>query len=100
MITLVIFYLHAVAAVAIYTKRWQETDWKEGMLGVVFLALVFSVGWSISTFFVKLVISEKGFAKWLDRDTLSLVLLLLIEGMFFYVQILRKRRKLIHERTS
>ena len=95
MITLVIFYLHVVAAVGIYTKRWQEADWKEGMLGVVFLALVFSVGWSISTFFVKLAISEQGFAKWLDRDTISLVVLLVMEVIFFYIQILRRRKRLL-----
>ncbi len=93
MITLFIFYMHAVAAVAIFTKRWQDADWKEGVLGVVFLALVFSVGWSIATFFVRLAISEKGFAVWLDRDTLSLVLLVVMEVVFFYLQILRKRRK-------
>ncbi len=93
MITLFIFYLHTVAAVVIYTKRWQESDWKEGMMGVVFLALIFSVGWSVSTFFVRLMVSERGFAKWLDRDTLSLLLLLVIEGIFFYIQVLRRRRK-------
>jgi uncharacterized membrane protein YhaH (DUF805 family) len=93
MITLFIFYCHTVAGAAIYTKRWQDADWKEGVMGVAFLALVFSVGWSISTFFVKMVVNERGIAKWLDRDTISLLLLMVIEGIFFYVQILRRRRR-------
>lgn len=93
MITLLIFYAHTIAAVVIYTKRWQETDWKEGLLGVGFLLLIFSVGWSITTFIVKLLVSEKGFATWLDRDTLALLLLAVIEAVFFYVQMKRKQRK-------
>jgi len=94
MITLFIFYLHFIAAVIVYTKRWQEGDWKEGLLAVGFLALIFSVGWSISTFLLKPVIDEKGFGVWLDRDTLSLVLLVVMESIFFYFQLRRKRRKL------
>ena len=83
---------HVIAAVIIYTKRWQETDWKEGLLGVGFLLLIFSVGWSMTTFVMKLLVSEKGLATWLDRDTLALLLLALAEGIFFSVQMRRKRR--------
>jgi len=92
-ITLLIFYLHVVAAVILYTKRWQETDWKEGLLAVGFLFIIFSVGWSISTFIMKLLVSEKGFAVWLDRDALSLLLLAVMESSFFSIQMKRKRRK-------
>jgi hypothetical protein len=93
MITLSIFYAHVVAAVVIYTRRWQETDWKEGLLGVGFLLLIFSVGWSMSTFVTKLLVSEKGLAPWLDRDTLALLLLAIAEAVFFSYQLRRKRRK-------
>ena len=94
MITLFIFYIHVVAAVVIYTKRWQEENWKEGLLAVGFLALIFSVGWSISTFILKLLMEEKGFGIWFDRDAASLTLLLILESIFFYLQLRRKRRKL------
>jgi hypothetical protein len=93
MITLFIFYIHVIAAVAIFTKRWQDGGLWEGLLGVGFLALVFSVGWSISTFILKLFMDEKGFGIWLDRDTLSLLLLGVMEGIFFYVQIKRRKTK-------
>jgi len=87
MITLIIFYAHVVAAVTLFTKHWQEGDWKEGLLAVGSLLLLFSVGWSISTFVLKLFLhDERGFATWLDRDTLSLVLLSAMEGIFFTVQ--------------
>jgi hypothetical protein len=94
MITLFIFYIHVIAAVVIYTKRWQEESWKDGLLGVGFLALIFSVGWSISTFILKLFMDERGFGVWLDRDALSLVLLLIMEAIFFSYQMRRKKRKM------
>ena len=93
MITLGIFYLHVVAAAALYTKRWQNSDVKEGLLAVAFLLLVFSVGWSISTVIVKLFMDEKGFGFWFDRDAASLSLLTVMEGIFLYVQTKRKKRK-------
>jgi uncharacterized membrane protein YhdT len=95
MITLFIFYAHTIAAVAFFTQRWQSSDWKEGLLGVGFLALIFSVGWSITTFLLKLVMEEKGFGRWFDRDTASLALLAIIEAIFFYYQLKRKKSKVL-----
>ncbi|HGJ65368.1 TPA: hypothetical protein ENS27_08270 [bacterium] len=63
---------------------------KEGFLGVLFLVLIFSVGWSISTFIMKIFVDEKGFGIWLDRDALSLVLLTVLEFLFFLFQVRRK----------
>lgn len=99
MITLFIFYLHLIAAVWVFTSRWQRSGIKEAFLATVFITLLFSVGWSISTVIMKLVIEEKGFGFWLDRDTMSLLLLTIIEGVFYYVQYVRKqRRPILHQR--
>lgn len=92
MITLFVFYIHVVAAVTIFTRRWQEDGLKEGILGVLFLLLIFSVGWSISTFIMKLFLDERGFGIWLDRDASSLVLLTLLEVVFFAFQ--RKKKSI------
>lgn len=94
MITLFIFYLHLIAGVAIFTKRWQEEGLKEGFLGVGFLALIFSVGWSITTFVMQLLIDQRGFGPLLDRDTLALLLLVVVESVFFSYQLRKKRRKI------
>ena len=94
MITLFVFYVHTIAAATIFTKRWQESGWGDGILGVGFLALIFSVGWSISTFFLKMVIDEKGFGIWFDRDAMSLLLLAVMEAIFFYLQMRRKQKKI------
>lgn len=99
MITLFIFYIHVIAAVTVFTKRWQESGWGDGILGIGFIAIIFSVGWSISTFILKLCIDERGFGVWLDRDALSLLLLTVMEGIFYYIQILRKKRKVTDARS-
>ena len=93
MITLLVFTAHTVAAVVLFTKRWQEGDLKEGFLAVGFLLLIFSVGWSITTFVMKLVVDERGLALWLDRDTMALLLLAILEAVFFSVQTKRKKAR-------
>jgi hypothetical protein len=93
MIPLLIFYIHTIAAVWLFTKGWQDGDWKEGLLAVGFLALIFSVGWSMSTVILKLVMEERGFGIWIDRDALSLLLLAAMEAAFFYVQLRMKQSK-------
>ena len=93
MISLFIFYIHTVAAAWLFTTRWQESDVKEGILAVGFRVLVFSVGWSISTVLLSALIAKEGFGPLLDRDALSLLLLALMEGVFFSVQTRTRRRR-------
>jgi len=93
MVILFVFYIHVVAAAAAFTKRWQESDWKEGILAVGFITLIFVVGWQMATFIMKLVIDQKGFGRWLDRDALSLLLLTAMEAIFYFIQTQKKRKK-------
>ena len=85
MIPLVVFYVHVVALASVFTKRWQEDGTGEGVLAVFFMALIFFVGWGISSFILKLVMDQGGFGPGLDRDALSLLLLTIVEGGFYYV---------------
>ncbi len=80
MIALFIFYLHAVAAAAIFTAYWQEEGLKGGFVAVGFLALIFSVGWPMSTIILNFFVEPAGLGAWLDRDALALVLLTGIEA--------------------
>jgi hypothetical protein len=84
MIEVAVFYIHGIAAIAAFTKRWQDEGFGEGILGVAFMALIFSVGWTITTFIVRLLTPEKGFSKAFDRDALSLLLLTIGEAIFYY----------------
>ncbi|MCX6136277.1 MAG: hypothetical protein NTV54_02115 [Ignavibacteriales bacterium] len=85
MIALLLFYLHIVAFTAAFTHQYQEEDIKAGVLTMAFMGIIFSVGWSISTFLLKMVIAEKGLGIWLTRDSMGLVLLTLGEAGFYYL---------------
>jgi len=90
MIPLLVFYVHVVAIAAAFTREWQHGGIGEGFLAVFFVSLNFFVGWSISSFVLKLLISQRGLGEGLDRDALALLLLTLGEALF-YTLFLRNR---------
>ena len=94
MIALLLFYLHVVACTAVFTHQYQEEDMKAGVLAVVFMAILFSVGWSIAAFFLKIVISEKGLGIWFRRDMMGLTLLTIGEVCFYYLYLRGLRKKI------
>lgn len=93
MITLFIFYIHTIVAVTAFTRRWQEEGVWEGILAVGFVALIFAVGWSMTTVVVQLFMEKEGFGVWFDRDTAALTLLTLLEGWVYYVLVKRGRKR-------
>ena len=84
MIALFVFYLHTVAAAYAFTEQYQEEGVGAGVLAVAFMGIIFSVGWSISTFLLKFLVDEKGFGLYFNRDAMSLTLLTIGEGFFYY----------------
>ncbi|MBM4157450.1 MAG: hypothetical protein FJ216_01560 [Ignavibacteria bacterium] len=110
MIAVVIFYLHVVFAVYIFAKSYQTEGLMTAFLNLVFIVILFTVGWTISSFFIGFFISDLGYvinlpqnkllfgiiklsgfyiplgdgtARLLPKDSISLVLLSVIE-LFFY----------------
>ncbi len=84
MISLIVFYIHIVAITYFFTREYQKEGFGAGMLTVAFLVLIFSVGWSISTFALKYTVGPDGFGRWMDRDALSLLILTIGETFFYY----------------
>jgi hypothetical protein len=84
MVPLFVFYIHVVGITAAFTKRWQEEGLSEAFLAVFFVGLIFFVGWSISSFLMKLVMDQNGVGQFLDRDAISLLLLTVAEAVFYY----------------
>lgn len=82
-----------VAAAYVFTKRWQDEGWVEAFLAVGFMVLVFFVGWSASTFLLKLFVDQAGLGPFFDRDAMSLVLLTLAEVAGYYLYFARKKKK-------
>jgi len=83
-IPLIVFYIHIVAVAAVFTRRWQVEGPGEGFLAVFFMALIFFVGWSISSFILKLVMTKEGLGVLFDRDSMSLLFLTIAEAIFYY----------------
>ena len=84
MIPLIIFYLHIIGISAAFTSEYQKDGISSAFLSVGFIVLIFSVGWTISTFMLKYIIREAGFGMWLNRDAFSLLLLTIGETIFYY----------------
>jgi hypothetical protein len=85
MIDLLVFYIHTVAAAAVFTKRWQEEGTGEAALAIAFMALIFFVGWGMASFVVKLILPPEGFARFFNRDTAGLTLLTVAEALFYHL---------------
>ncbi len=90
MIEVTIFHLHIVAALYVFTKRWQEDGIKEGFVALGLIGLVFTIGWAITGGIARLVTPTGGFAPWFTTDTVSLVLLLIPEILIFRLFFLNK----------
>ncbi len=83
MITLIVFYIHIVAMAGAFTKRWQDEGTGEGFLALFFMALIFFVGWSMSSFIMKLLMPPEGLGPFFDRDAASLLLLTILESILY-----------------
>lgn len=83
MITAIIFFVHLIFALIIFTKKWQEEKLSSAFTNVALIGILFAVGWTISTMITKLFFDPKGFGIQFDRDTISLTLLSISEYFFY-----------------
>jgi len=84
MIDLLIYQLHIVAILYAFTKKWQVEGLKGGLLAIGLCALVFIIGWSLTGTIARLImpgVSQPG--DLITSDTVSLILLLIPEVLFF-----------------
>lgn len=84
MVAATIFALHGLATVYAFVTRKKQGGLSEGVLAVAFLGIIFSVGWTIMTMLTSLVFKPQGIAEWLNRDAITLTLLTICEGVFYY----------------
>lgn len=110
MIELAIFYLHFLAALYAFTKRWQAAGLREGMLGSLIFGLAFIILWSLAGPIAQLLMPDgikttiitpnndyiqvPGYAPWFTRDTMSITLAAIPNAIFFYMFFLREKAPL------
>lgn len=83
MIAGLIFAIHIFFMLYIFTKKWQEENLTNAFLNLSLIIILFTVGWSIAGMILKVFIEPEGLSLELNRDTLSLILLTIVEYYFY-----------------
>ena len=114
MVAAFVLILHAAAALYAFLKYKREST-SEGLLAVGFVAIIFAVGWTISTMLTNPLLNSEVMNAWynsstdseifallkkeLDRQTVALLFLTTGEAVFYYF-FLRPDRKSEKKSTS
>lgn len=91
MIEILIFFSHIVAAVYAFTKVWQERGTKAAFLSLAVLFFVFIVLWTLTSPISRFIYPSKPISPYFTADTLSLLLLILPESIFYYFYFFKAR---------
>lgn len=83
MITAFIFFAHLIFGLVIFTKKWQDDNISSAFLNLGLIAILFSVGWTITGLIAKALMEPPGLGIYFDRDTFSLALLSVAEYFFY-----------------
>ena len=83
MVSAIIFSAHLIVVAVIFTKKWQDESLTSAFINLALIVILFTVGWSVSTSVVKLVIEPRGFGLQFDADAIALTLLVIGEYFFF-----------------
>ncbi|GEM_PF-1926481 len=92
MIPVLIFYLHILGGVLVFSYRYQQENIKEAFMTLAFLAVIFTVAWTIAGFLVHFFAPDQGFAPWLDNDSLSLLITTFLEAILYGVYFRDRKR--------
>jgi len=77
--------MHITAGVYLFVKRYYEETLAEAFLSLGFAAIIFTAGWTLSSFIIRITIGQKGIGVILNGDSLSLILLTIFEGVFYKI---------------
>lgn len=75
MIAVLIFYIHTIFACYVFVKSYQTDGLLQAFLNLVFIIILFAVGWTISDLLVGFFISQNGYEISVPQNTLTLNLL-------------------------
>jgi hypothetical protein len=85
MISAVIFFLHFIFMIIVFTWKWQKEGMSGALLNVGLILILFAVGWTITGMIAKLLMEPQGLGLYYDQDTFSLTLLTIIEILFYRI---------------
>lgn len=85
MISAIIFFIHFIFILIIFTTKWQEDGISSAWMNVGLIVILFAVGWTITGIISTLLMDQEGFGVLLDRDAFSLTLLTILEFFFYRI---------------
>jgi hypothetical protein len=83
MIAVIIFYIHVIFLVYIFTRSLLDEGMTNAVLSVIFIIVIFSVGWTISEFLLSFIIDSDGLGLLFPRYAFSLMLLTFLEIILY-----------------
>ncbi|MDP3443339.1 MAG: hypothetical protein Q8T08_10830 [Ignavibacteria bacterium] len=83
MISAFIFALHLLFILYIFSLKWQSDSIGSAFINLALIIILFTIGWSITSTFAKVIFEQQGFGVHFDRDTISLFSLAVIEYFFY-----------------
>ncbi len=93
MIPVLIFWMHITAGTYLFAKRYHEETLGEAFLLILFAGIVFTAAWTFSSFIIHLAFGETGINEILNSDSLSLMLLTVLEIVFYRIWFGRSKRQ-------
>ena len=90
MIELFVFHLHIIGALYAFTRNWIQRSLKDGMLALGIIGLIFTIGWTLTSPIASLIM-PKPLSIYFTKDTLSLILLIIPESIFFLMYFVRDK---------
>ena len=91
MVAVVIFYLHVIFLVYVFTRNLLDEGSVSAILTVIFIVVIFSVGWTISEFLMSLFMESNGVSLLFPRYAFSLMLLTGLELLLYKFYFARKK---------
>jgi len=83
MVAVFIFYLHVVFLAYAFTKNFVEDSLTRAILSSIFIIVLFSVGWTFSEFVLGYIMESEGLSLIFPRAAFSLMLLTVMEVIFY-----------------
>lgn len=91
MIDIFIFFLHILGWTFAFTKVWQVKGIRNAFLSLAMLTFIFIILWTISSPIARLLMPKNWDSPFFTVDTLSLIILIIPEAIFFYFYFIKTK---------
>jgi len=91
MIAVIVFYVHVIFLVYVFTRNLLDEGKTSAILSVIFIVVIFAVGWTLAEFIMSLFMQPQGIGLLFPRYAFSLILLTGMEAVLYGFYFSRKK---------